>query len=725
MVEFAAFIEDSWELPYEVSEEICSLYERGSSKYFVSNYVPTVSACVTTDILSEIYRFLDKQKELEPLRDRARSVLKKANLLDEENQEKIDYSISEAEIEDVYIAHRTGVRTKGRLAVERGLAPLAEKVHAGDTDSFEEEAQGYVDAENDLPDVSAVKNGVTAILAEKYGFDEEARIMLREFAEDEGMVSLHFKKKAKKKYDKFTDSVVLFADLEDRELLELRRDEENGELKVKVALPPIHVMELMKEHFWEEDSTSAENPLIIDALHDAWDRLLYPMVEKSIKEMLFERAENNLVSSIKTDLRPSIEEYAKSAKKTLLFVAAYSEEALEILVVDSSGSMLRSTQESVRQFGRPFVSKKIKQLYSLYHPSRAVILNNEYGDFVESVIEQTSKVTVSSPEIEKIPVTTKISNLMKSEYFKKDTEGLPESIIRSLAYAVSVMKPFAVISKVGAQCFSIHPQEKLIGYSALEDLIDDLYVAAALEYGVVLGGSNDSILASLGATAEDLDALRNAARIDKIGAKKDIQSIDTIDERVYTNISGYVVFPKSSEVLDKSTVHPEEFDLVRSICDELGLSPEGLIRNSGKIRDFHAEDSRVEEFVQKNIADQLRVAKRYLSLTDKSKRPYRINELQEGMELDGKVTNITGFGAFVDINSYSDGLVHISELANEYVESPDQVVSVGDAVKVKIVEIDKRKKRISLSMKQASDSSSRRLRPSRTQLEDLVSLFNK
>ncbi|ERP31535.1 S1 RNA-binding domain-containing protein [Chitinivibrio alkaliphilus] len=723
MVEFAGYIEDNWELPYEVAEEICTLYTEGNSKYFVRNYVPTVSAFVTTDILSEIYRFLRKQEELVTLRDRARSVLEKAELLDEENEEKIIYSISEAEIEDVYIGHRTNVRTKGRVALERGLQPLADQIHRGECTDFDAAAQEYLRPDEELKSTDDVRKGVVDILAERYGFDEEVRIMLRDFAEDEGMVSLHFKKKAKKKYDKYTDENMLFSDLESKEILDLRKDEEAGDIKVKVALPPIHVMELMKEHFWE-DAAPEEDQLIMESLEDAWNRLIYPMVETSVKDHYYEQAENELIKEMKRDLRPMVEEYAKSTKKTLLFASAYSEDALDILVVDSLGSMLRCTRETIRQYGRPFVSKKIKQLFTLYHPNRIAVLNNDHGEYVESVIDQTSKVTVSKPEVERVPLTTKTSALMKSAYFIEETEGLSEEISKNLAYALSVMKPFAVISKVGAHCFSIHPQEKLLDCSVIGELIDDLYVAAALEYGIQINGANDYLLTSLELDESQLRELRRAKQQKRISSKQDLKDLDCLDAVQYNNISGYIVFPESDNPLDKSTVHPEEFGLVQSVCDELGVTPEKLIRTTALLQDFHADDSRVEDFIQQNIANQLKVAKRYISLSSKPARPLRINELREGAILDGKVTNITNFGAFVDINSYSDGLVHISELANEYIETPDQVVSVGDPVRVKVVEVDKRKKRISLSMKQV-ENAPRKVRPSQTQLEDLVSFFNK
>ncbi|MGM0443485.1 MAG: S1 RNA-binding domain-containing protein [Fibrobacterota bacterium] len=722
MVEFAAYIEEKWGLSFEVAEEICSLYKSGNSKYFVSNYVPTVSACVDTDMLSEVYRFLDKQKELDSVREKAIAVLEKAEALDEDTREKIVYSISEAEIEDVYLAYRTNVRTKGRMAVEKGLDPLADRVDELEDMDLEAAAAEYVDPEKGLAAPEDVLKGVGDILAERYGFDEEARIMLREFAEDEGMVAVHFKKKAKKKFERYNEESICFSDLEDSELLELRRAEENGEIKVKVSLPPMHVMELLKEHFWD-DSDAVHTPLIYEALDDAWARLLSPMVEKSVKEHYYEEAQKTIVSQIKNDLRASVEEYAKTAKSTILFISEFSEKVLEILVVDSTGSMLRCTQENIRQFGRPFVSKKIKQLFGIYHPSRVAILNNEYGEYLESVVEQTTKVTVSQPDIEMVPVTTKTSALVKSSYFEELTKGLAEETVKSLAYALAVMKPFSVISKVGAECFSLHPYEKIVGSAALGELIDDLYVAAALEYGINPGGGNDYLLNSLDVKQEQLDELRKAVRAHTVRGKADIRELESIDEVTFNNIAGYLVFPNSAEVLDKSTVHPQEFTLVHSVCDELGLSPEKLVRNISKIQEFTAEDKRVEDFIRKNIAEQLKVAKRYLSLSDRPKRKLRFSELSEGAVLEGRVTNITGFGAFVDINSYSDGLVHISELANDYVESPDQVVSAGDVVRVMVVEVNRRKKRISLSMKRVKDNANR-VKPSRTQLEDLVNFFN-
>lgn len=722
MIEFAAYIEENWKLPYDVAEDICHYYEGGNSRFFVNDYVPTIATQTDIDTLSEIYAFLDTQKELDPLRDRARSVLEKAELLDDEYEDKISLSISEAEVEDLFLAFRTNVRTKGQIAIGRGLKELADLVDAQETEgSFDTEAEKYVGKDEALKTVEDVRAGVKDILAELYGYEEEARLMLREYAFDEGCVELHFKKKTKK-FDSYRNNDVKLVDLSYKDLLTLRDGELKDEIKMKVSVPLFQVMELMREHFVENETCLGAD-LVSEAIDDAWERLLRPMIEESVKQELFNEALVKVSSVVKADLRPLVEAHAQAGKQTVLIVSCSSEESIELMVLDNNGSLLRSTLESVREFGRPFVSKKIKQLFEVYHPGTVAVLNNKYGDYSVSVVEQSIKVVVSKPEVVRIPATTKVAGLLRSEFFKENTQGLSEEAVKTFAYGIALLKPFSIISEIGVECFTLHADEKLLGNEQMSKIVDELFTAGSLKYGVEVGKKRDNLLVNLGITEEKLEALRKAKKENRLNTKQSIREIEDFTEADYNNVAGYIVFPAANDVLDKSTVHPAEFGLVSAVCGELGLDEDKLVRNLGKLEEFNAEDECVGRFIKENIASQLKVAQRYQSLSERPKRRLRLREVEIDTVHDGRVTNITPFGAFVDISAFSDGLVHISELANDYVESPDQVVSVGDLVKVKVIEVNRKKKRISLSMKQA-DNKGIRVSASRAQLNDLASFFN-
>jgi len=723
MIEFAAFIGETWNISEEVAETICLHFSQGDSLYFITDYVPNVATQTDFDTVSEIYAFLNRQKMLAPNREKVRTILRKANIYDEDVEFKIEMSISEAELDDLAMAHRTGVRTRGALSSAKGLLPCAdlidEQQETGDLETIFAE---YVGKDAELVSADDVKLGVIDILSERYGFDEHARIMVREFVEDEGFVEVLFKKKTKK-YDQFRDKQTFIRDLSDDDILLLRDGELKKEIKVKINAPLFQIDDLLGEYFLENhDAVGAA--VILDSIHEAWTRHLQPMVEDVLKADIIVRAENRLAREIRTDLNKLVEEYITAGKQALLMVAAYSETEIELVTVDNNGLLLRATRENVRDFGRPFISAKLKQMVEQYHPSRIAVLGNKLGAAVAGIVKLTVDSLVSSPEIITISATTKIAALLKSDFFKESTDQLDENTIKTYAYGIVTVIPVNLLIEIGSENFTIHPKQTLLGEEKMAEVVSELFTAASLRRGVELGKKQDELLLRTGVTQEKLDLLRQKRKDQELNCKYDIRDLEGLTESDYHNVAGYIVFPNSDFVLDKSTVHPAEFALVESVCNEVGASPEDLCRDLTILGKFVAEDEFVGRFVAEKISEQLRAAKRFVSLTSRPRRKLRMDEVKIDAILEGRVTNIAAFGVFVDINAMSDGLVHISELTNEYVESADQVVRVGDAVKVKVIEVDTKKRRIPLSMKRAGNVTMR-VRASRTQLNDLADFFNK
>ncbi len=723
MIEFATYVGETWNISFDIAETICRHFEENESLFFVTDYVPLVATQVEFDTVSEIYSFLDLQKSLAPYREKTRNILKKADLFDDDAAYKIELSISAAELDDIAIAHRTGVRTRGIIAAGKGVLPCADTIDEQASEGDLEKLLGeYVGKDESLQTAENVRDGVRDILAERYGYDENARIMVREFVEDEGYVEVLIKKKAKK-YEKFRDVQVDLRDLTDEDILTLREGEAKKDLKVKVGAQLFQIDDLLHDYFIENPDAIAID-LIHEAINDAWSRLLQPMVEESVKDHMITRAENRAACSIKKDLRAKIREFVSIGKQTFLVVAAYSETELELLTVDNNGLLLRASKEPIREFGRAFVSTRMKQMMEQYRPAKVAVLNNKYGEAAMEIVNLTVDSIVSSPEISKIAGTTKITSLLKSEFLKSSSEQLEENTLKTYAYSLVTFMPLSLLPEIGYANFSIHPMQPLLGDEKMGEVVDELLTAASLRRGVELGKKQDTLLIKAGITEKNLEALREARKNKKINSKSDIQNIEGISQSDYNNVAGYLVFPNSDFVLDKSTVHPAEYSLVESICSEIGVSSEDLPRDITKLENFKAEDESVGRFVSEKISEQIVVAKRYISLSSRPKRKLRLGELRIDAIVDGRVTNITPFGVFVDINAMSDGLVHISELTSDYVESAEQVVAVGDQVRVKIIEVNKKKRRISLSMKQA-DNNGLRVSASRTQLNDLANFFNK
>ncbi len=723
MIEFATYVGGKWNLSDNVAETICKHYENNDSLYFITDYVPVVATQVEFDTVAEIYSFLDIQKNLSSYRDKTRNILKKAELLDDDAEYNIELSISEAELDDIAIAHRTSVRTRGVKAAAKGLNELADTIDEQSAEgNLEELLNSYVGKDDTLKTTDDVRAGVVDILSERYGYDEGARIMVREFVEDEGFIELSFKKKIKK-YDAFRDVQTQLSDLTDADILLLREGENKKDIKVKVNAQLFQIHDLMTDEF-VDNSDCIGIDIINDAFDDAWSRLLQPMVEESVKDHLITDAENRVSREVSTDLMSLVNGFVSSGKQTILVVAAHSEKELELVIVDNNGQLLRGTKEKIRDFGRSFVSARMKQLIEQYRPNQVAVLKNKLFTEVSDITSMTVASLTTKPEVTTIAGTTKISSLLKSEFLKASAEQLDEATLKTYAFGIVRVMPLQLLNEIGCASFNIHPKQNLLGDEKMGEIVHKLYIAASLRRGVELGKEQDKLLLEAGVTAEGLELMRQGRKANHIKAKLDIRSNEKVSTADYNNAAGYVVFPSSSFVLDKSTVHPEEFSIVESISAELNISIDDLARDSAKVDEFHVEDVDVKRFVNEKIAEQLKVAKRFISLSSRPKRKLKLNEIRVDSIHEGRVSNIAKFGVFIDINAMSDGLVHISELTNEYVESAEQVVKVGDKVKVKVIEVNRKQRRISLSMKQA-DNSSLQVKASRTQLDDLASFFNK
>ena len=720
MREFASYISERWELSLEIADAIAKHHEANDSIHFLTDYIPNLATQTPYTKLSEVYRFLDQQKALNVTREKTRTILKKADLYDDDAEEKIVFSISQVELDDMSLAHRTSVRTRGQAAIGRGLAPLAELLDGEFSGDMDAEMQKYVGKDDALKTIEDVKAGTKDILVELYGYDEHARVLVREFSEDEGSLEIHFKKKTKK-YDKWRDKQIQFDELTDEDLLFLREGETKGEIKVKVAVQVFHVNELLKQEFLQFEANTAMD-FLLDAMHEAWERLLQPMVDESVKEHLYGAAEANIVHTMVDELRLQVASYVTQGNQNLLVVVENSEESLDLLVLDNNGQLKRATTETIRQFGKAFASNKIKQFFDLFRPKKIVIVGNKFGENAKLIVDQTIEPMSTKPEVMVLPAKTKITPIMKSEYFKKHVANLDDNTAKAYAYGIMASSPLALVGELGCNCFQFHAQQHLVGDDRMSEILTELYSGALLARGIELGKRNDHLLKELSVSEELLVLLRKERKAGNIRCKDDLVNIDAIDERLFNNIAGYLVFPESSEILDKSTVHPAEFHMVDALSHELKKDISELVKNKQLLLNYESEDAEMVQFTRERLAPQVAVAQRYLSLSARTKRRMGLHELRIDNVYDGKVTNITKFGVFIDINAVSDGLVHISELVDQYVESAEQVVSPGERVRVKVIEIDKKKKRISLSMKQAGNS--RKVHASQHQLEDLAYYFN-
>jgi uncharacterized protein len=457
----------------------------------------------------------------------------------------------------------------------------------------------------------------------------------------------------------------------------------------------------------------------MEAIDECWNRLLQPMVEKDIKERIREEAENWALHQI----TGSLDTFLDQDRPTGPCVAMGMFEGNDLVIVgcDAGGQLLGATRERVKpQQVSSFTSTRLKQFQTRYRATRVIVVDNDFADTAFEIAQRSLDDSIELARQESK------ADMAKSEWMQERFADLDDAMRVVYAAGLRYLHPPLIMPQIGLHYFSIHPLQKFVGEERMGELVEGKIAELALHQGVpYLEAPNSALRHLSGVTDELLAEIRRHGGRTPLNAKSELRSVKGVTEVVFQNIAGYIIIPNSAGPLDRTLVHPDHFEWVGNMADELSISLETLVTEPEQLRSATVEDAALKTFSEKKLIFQLQAGQRYAgAATQRVQRRLRLNELEEGAIVSGKVTNITPFGVFVDINAVCDGLVHISQLADGYVEHPDQVVHVNDKVDVRILSIDTKKRRISLSMRNLG-TLSKRISPTKAQLNGLAEHFKK
>ncbi|MDR0305058.1 MAG: S1 RNA-binding domain-containing protein [Chitinispirillales bacterium] len=704
---FARYIEDRWHIPFDAALSLCSHHERGYSIYFMSEYVPNVSIC-GIETVCEIYKFLDLQKKLESLKTQARKILKSAEKYNDGMEDNISLSISKTEIDDIVASFKINSQSKGRTAIVNGLLPLANLFYDNYCGDIEKEAEKYLSSEKNLNTIDDVIDGAAAILTDRFGFDENARISVRDLTAKDGNIEISVKKKTAK-YDKFI-GIHNLSDINDDDILFLMDAEKNKNIKFSVIAPFLSILELLRHNFLTCENSSAE-PIINRAISDACNKFLVPMAQNSIKEEIFEGAVERVSRTVSSQLYNVLKQRNKGTKKNILIISQNLQELINIIVVDNEGTLLRASAESVRQYGKPFSSGKIRSAFEQWSADEFILVEDDKcGEFMNSVVETTITALASKPKITRISSNKKISEILKTDFVKSQVKNFDKTIQNVYAYGICAIAPLALISE--PECLSVLLGNHAVQYlpkEEIKEITDRNLLLLQLKQGIEIGSKKDRLLLNLGISQETLEIMRTKKTDGILKSKKSIADIDGMNEAAFNNVSGFVIFPNAGNLYDKSLIHPQMYHIVDAVCNILKCSLENIIGNKNIINGYKDENPVNEFFIKRKIANQLKIAARYLPVSVKHRKRVAWSDIIPGTFTQGTVRNVTDFGIFVDINAFTDGLVHISEIP-EYLS---ETFKPGAKIRVKILDVDDKKRRIALSLKHP-----------KTEIPDLTEFFN-
>jgi len=724
MIEFAKQLSEKWNIPASLAEMICVAYSRQDTPFYLVEYVPEIAVELSISAIWEIYDFLHTMEELVSKKKRVLTALKKADKGMAIVERRVNMTTNPFELDDLLLPLRPNPRSKGQLASKKGLDTFAEQILKQDDEqsSLEELAKEYIGKDPSLTSVDDVLQGVKDLLAEKFAYDDTVRSMARDFTYDDGFFEVTPKNRKDPEFASYVGKNIPIHECTKEELLRFMIAEDNKTIRLKLNVQLFRITELIRHHFIENPDAFGFD-IICQTIDECWLRLLQPVVERDVKQRIRDEAEEWASKQIVSEVAKKIESERKQGP--VLIVDAVHEKNIILIALNGHGELLGATTERKPPEGKTFSSDRLRQFANRHKPVSILITDNEQASVAEQILKPILNTFEPVPTITKFLTDKSKVNPSESEWMKKNFETLLDEEMRNLyGFALQYLKPIALLNKIGCQYYQVHDFQLLLPEQKFLEIVNRLSAESTLKSGVPIKDLADSYIAKFSlVTPEIIQAIRTFDAQTPLVNKNDLLKVPGMTEAVFRNISGFIIIPNAEELTDRTAVHPDHYCLIDEISEQLTVSIDTIVNDPYIVCSFETEDPVQRIYIEKNLVNQIECGKKYLSQqVPKVRKKLKLNEIKEGAIVSGRVTNITQFGVFVNINAVCDGLIHISQLADEYVETPDQVVGINDKVDVKILKVDVKKRRISLSMKNLGNKAPK-VRPSQGQLDTLASHF--
>jgi len=661
-------------------------------------------------------RTIDERRlYLAELTDRRTTVLseiEKQGKLTPELAAKIRACQSKADLEDLYLPYRPKRRTRAIIAKERGLEPLADRIWSqaveGDPSA---EAVAFVDAAKEVPDVAAALAGARDIVAERIAEHAEVRKRVREAYLKEGAIAVEKTREHAEKNTKF-DNYASFREplgsIPSHRYLAIRRGESEGVLRVDLELDATSLMPTITGIVGLKPSSPWAPPMQ-NAAADAVKRLLLPTVQTDVRVDLKMQSDRQAVEVFAQNLRELLLA-APFGTKTVLGIDPGQRTGCKCAVVDETGKMLEHTTVFLVQGDGALADakRKLRELLKKHTPSAIAVGNGTHGRETEAFVRDVlvAEGLSSTPCV--AVSESGASVYSASDVAREEFPDLDLTIRGAISIARRLQDPLAELVKVDPKSIGVGQYQHDVYQGLLAKRLDEVVESCVSSVGVELNTASAPLLArvaGIGPTlAKRIVDHRNAHGAFK--SRRMLLEVAGVGPRTFEQCAGFLRIRGGEHPLDASAVHPERYPLVERIATDLGVPVTTLVGSEKAVQSIDPRKylgTEVGEFTLNDILSELKKPGRDPRASfepPKFRDDVRtMDDLKLGMELEGIVTNVTAFGAFVDVGVHQDGLVHVSQIADRFVQNPADVVKVGDKLKVRVLEVDLERKRISLTAK--------------------------
>lgn len=681
------------------------LLSEGATIPFISRYRKEATGGLDETIIREIRNLYDRFVEIDKRRETIIKTISEQGSLTDELKHKIDAALTMNELEDIYLPFRPKKKTRASVAREKGLEPLAKVI-------LEQKAQNIVlKAEEFLSEKVASADeaiqGARDIIAEWINENTDARQQIRNLFQRKSLISSHVVRSKEEegiKYKDYYEFEERFNKCPSHRILAIFRGEDEGFLKARIGPDDEEAINILDRIFVKGYSEASEHVSL--AVRDAYKRLMFPAIETEFRQIGKERADDEAIKVFMDNLRQLLLAPPLGQKRVLAIDPGYRT-GCKVVCLDSEGKLLHNETiyPNPPHNDKILATRKIRSLVETYQVDAIAIGNGTASRETESFIKRVK----FDRNINVYVVNESGASIYSaSDIAREEFPDYDVTVRGAVSIGRRLMDPLAELVKIDPKSIGVGQYQHDVDQNKLKTSLDQVVESCVNLVGVNLNTASRHLLTYVSGLGPQLAANIITYR-DKNGAfysRKDLFNIPRLGEKVFEQCAGFLRIPGGEHPLDNSAVHPESYQIVEQMSADLSCAVTDLIEKKDLREKIHIEKYVTEKAGLPTLQDILaelekpgRDPRKDIKVFEFAPEIRTIEDLKPGMEVPGIVTNITNFGAFVDIGVKQDGLIHISQMADRYISNPAEIVKIYQHVKVIVLSVDIERKRIQLSMK--------------------------
>lgn len=699
------------------AKNVIKLLDEGNTVPFISRYRKEQTGGLNDEVLRKFFERLTYLRNLKNKKEDVLRLINEQGKLNEDIVKNLENANTLTEVEDIYRPYKQKKKTRATNALEKGLKPLANLILEGNLKGdIRKEASKYIDEEKKVLTVDEAINGALDIVAEYISDDAGFRKFIRKFVMKEGKIESKGLSEEITSFEMYYEYSENVSKIPPHRILAINRGEKEKALSVKIVINEEKIINYLQNKLLKNNEITDEYLKL--AVKDSFKRLIYPSIEREVRNELTDKGEEGAILIFKENLKALLMQPPIRGKIVMGYDPGFRT-GCKVAILDSTGKFLEKTTvyPTLPNSDVESTKKILKELIYKYDVDVISLGNGTASRESEEVISQMINEIKNErgKELAYVIVSEAGASVYSaSELAAKEYPELDVTIRGAISIGRRLQDPMAELVKIDPKAIGVGQYQHDVNPKKLDESLTGVVEDSVNKVGVDLNTATPSLLTYIAGINASI-ANNIVSYRDEVGgfkSRKELLKVKRLGQKAYEQCAGFLRVMESKEPLDNTSVHPESYEAAGKLIDILGYTKEDL-----KNRNLNDIEERVNLKGLKNLVKELEIGE--LTLKDIIKelqKPGRdpredmpkpilktgvidLKDLQPGMELMGTVRNVSDFGAFVDIGVHQDGLVHKSQMSNKFVKHPLDIVKVGDVIKVRIMEVDERRKRISLTMK--------------------------